>query len=443
MSGFLKRAIWRAALITLMVCAGYLTGHAYLLNQPLSFYAAFIVLALLLATATKLGWNQQRLPQTLAGTFLIFTVFLPVADFVYLKMLNIDGTPSEIKLVYSFRAAKGDPKAFYAFWKYYTDQWKEVRKAITREPDPKGILPFIYVPNSTGKFFNSEMHINNLGFRGNDFPAEKGNHYRIFALGESPTFAGTLYPDDLPWPDVLQRLIDSRLKCDRPIQVINAGAAAYNLRDNLERLRRDTLPLGPDIIISYHAFNGLDFLDTSLSRYAEPPIRTPRASALLGEAEYRLRHLRFRVLEDHQIELLDAVPMDSLLKSTYANLYRELIDLGAKYHFMVVLTNASMAVTAESPEEVKDFYSYSYYNQIRTMIAMVAEHNRMVKEIAARAEVPFIDTTPGIAGNWDSDLFLDPVHFTQKGSNLFAKRILDGLEPLLLSNQSIQCTVAP
>jgi lysophospholipase L1-like esterase len=441
MTGFPKRAFLHVALIALVICAGYLTGSAYLRGQALIFYAASIMLSLLLVVAARL-WvgNKWPLLRTLALTLVIFAVFLPVADFAYFRASTVNAAPAEIKPVYSYRAAKGDPKAFYAFWKYYTGQWKDVLKtAITREPDPKGVLPFVYVPNSTGKFFDSEVHINNLGFRGKDLPADKGNHYRIFTLGESPTFSGTLHRDDLPWPDVLQKLIDGRLNCDRPIQVVNAGAAAYDLKANIERMRRDILPLSPDMIISYHGINGLALMDATVE-FTNPPDRINRGSALLAEVEYRLRLLRFRAYEDNQVRRLDAMPIDTLLRSRLADLYRELIEMARKHHFTVVLANTSTAVTPESPIEVRDFYSRAY-TQLRTQMATVATHNRLVREIAERAEVPFIDTTPGIAGNWDSDLFLDPVHFTQKGSNLFAKRILDGIEPLLVSDEGIRCAV--
>ena len=45
--------------------------------------------------------------------------------------------------------------------------------------------------------------------------------------------------------------------CSRPVEVVNAGTEAYTLEDNLERMRRDILPLNPDLILSTHGMNGL------------------------------------------------------------------------------------------------------------------------------------------------------------------------------------------
>jgi hypothetical protein len=127
------------------------------------------------------------------------------------------------------------------------------------------------------------VRINNFDFRGADIEFDKGNRYRIFALGESPTFGATIRRDDLPWPDVLGRLIQARLRCDRPIEVINAGTEAYNLQNNLERLKRDIIPLKPDLVVSYHGYNGQQFMDMDQVSSPTPSRKEEGPSALLDE----------------------------------------------------------------------------------------------------------------------------------------------------------------
>ena len=63
----------------------------------------------------------------------------------------------------------------------------------------------------------------------------------------------------------------------------------------------------------------------------------------------------------------------------------------------------------------------------------------MVKKIANAAGVPFIDTTPNLDGNWDADLYLDLAHFTQKGNDLIAQHIFDGLVPVLQRDETLRC----
>ena len=60
------------------------------------------------------------------------------------------------------------------------------------------------------------------GFRGPEIAAEKGDRFRIVALGESQTFGPTLRDGEKPWPERLQDLFSSAA-CSRPIEVINAG----------------------------------------------------------------------------------------------------------------------------------------------------------------------------------------------------------------------------
>ena len=190
--------------------------------------------------------------------------FFPAADCLLKKSQETTTLPTEPRHStlpepsYSFRAARANPQAFSAWWAYYVNEWtrKDGGKASLEAPDPNGVLPFIMVPGSSGRFFDSIIRVNNFGFRGHDLSYDKGERYRIFTLGESPTFGPTLHPNDRPWPEMLQSLIDSQLTCKRPVEVVNAGTEAYSLQDNLERLRRDVLRLEPDLLLSYHGYNG-------------------------------------------------------------------------------------------------------------------------------------------------------------------------------------------
>jgi lysophospholipase L1-like esterase len=281
------------------------------------------------------------------------------------------------------------------------------------------------------------IHFNNFGFRGNDINRNKGDRFRIFALGESPTFGPTIHQDDRPWPEVLQTLVNSHLGCVRNIEVINAGTEFYDLKDNLERVRRDIIPLEPDLVISYHGVNGFraGFMDNSsagkLSQ--DEPQQRKRPSALIEAAREKL------YIWKKERALVSAYSEDKLLHSQYSELYRELIRLGNEHHFQVVLANSSLAVNVSSPQEVKDFYGIVENGTINLKLAQNAAHNGMVKRIANAAGVPFIDTTPNLDGNWDADLYLDVAHFSQKGNDLIAQHIFDGLVPVLQRDKSLRC----
>jgi lysophospholipase L1-like esterase len=434
------RSNWiRVAALVLVACvSGYFCRRADLglLPAPV-FYVSLIVFAVslwMLVPRALIAKVQGS--ATVGHTLIALVVLLPVADYIFVHTQSkvIESTTP----VYSFRAAKGNPKAFSAWWAYYANEWKRPNgfKASTERPDPQGVLPFVMVPNSSGQFFQSVMRINNLGFRGRDIERVKGNRYRLFALGESATLGPTINRGDRPWPDMLQALIDSLLSCARPIEVINAGTEFYTLKDNLERLRRDIIPLKPDLVISYHGYNGLrsGFMEkTGAEERAnkEPPPRK-RPSALIEAARDKLYLWRKKKA------WVATYSAEVALHSRYADLYRQLISLAHENHFQLVLANSSLAVNASSPQEVREFYG-NVFQGIDTTVAQNAAHNRMVKTIADSAGVPFIDTTPNLDGVWDADVYLDLVHFTPKGNHRIAQSMFDGIAPILQNDASLKC----
>ena len=109
------------------------------------------------------------------------------------------------------------------------DSRRRIRAAIDA-PDPLKKLPFVLVPGSSGRMFDTTIRINNLGFRGPDLPRDKGDAFRIVALGESQTFGPTLRDGEKPWPELLQDLFDRHASCGRGVEFINAGTEAYRSR---------------------------------------------------------------------------------------------------------------------------------------------------------------------------------------------------------------------
>ena len=376
------------------------------------------------------------------ATFFLFALALPAADALYRSSTGMPVAASVATPTYSYRAAHENPAAFAMWWFYYLNEWIRddgIRRTIEK-PDPQGKLPFVLAPGSSGRMFDTTIRINSAGFRGPEIASEKGDRFRIVALGESQTFGPTLRDGEKPWPERLQELFD-RASCSRPVEVVNAGTEAYTLEDNLERMRRDVLPLKPDLIISTHGMNGL--LALGLRRQAEPnePGVRPRASALLGRAVLTVE----RVLHDWRTrnEPPPAPPPplsdQALLKSRYAEAYRKLIALARDNDVPLVLATSSMAVDEGSPREVKDFYG-AVFKPIDDIIAANAAHNRLVRLLAEESGVPLIDAGAGLDGAWDDDLYLDIVHFTDRGNAREAEAMFRGLEPVLES-KGVKCAV--
>ncbi len=248
------------ALALAVLGAAAIARSAFMANRPYTFYALLVATAVLtMALAERARSPLAHGLGTSARALFLFAVALPLADFAFRTSTGLPFAASAAQPTYSYRAAHENPTAFAIWWFYYLNEWIRedgIRRSIEM-PDPQHKLPFVMIPGGAGRMFDTTIRINNLGFRGPDLPRDKGDAFRIFALGESQTFGPTLRDGEKPWPELLQDLFDQRASCGRPIEVVNAGTEAYTLEDNLERMRRDILPLKPDLILSTHGMNGL------------------------------------------------------------------------------------------------------------------------------------------------------------------------------------------
>ena len=237
-------------------------------------------------------------------------------------------------------------------------------------------------------------------------------------------------PDDQPWPELLEQMIRERLKPGRPVEVINAGVLGYNLKQNLARLPRDILPLKPDMIISYHGYNGFHLLEKSLplATVKNPPVYAPRPLKLLADGEYRLKIMVFKWRQT--APLFQHPPAYSKpMETEYAQAYRQLIQLARTNGIRLVLANYSMAVNSRSDPDVVEFYRKTFPAVLWQMKANEV-HSAIVQELAQQhPEVCLVDTRPHLDG--EHAHFTDLIHFTQDGRQQLAETFFAGIRKIL------------
>jgi len=424
------------ALALAAIVSAVVARNSFMANAAWLFYPSLAAMAPL---CLALAGQAERLIIP-ARAFLLFALTLPLADALYRTSTHLPQAGSVAAPTYSYRDAHQNPAAFAVWWFYYLNEWIRpdgIRGAI-EAPDPEKKLPFVLVPGSSARMFDTAIRINKAGFRGPEIAAVKDDRFRIFALGESQTFGPTLRDGEKPWPEQLQALFDAG-SCGRPVEVVNAGTEAYTLKDNIERLKRAILPLKPDLILSTHGMNGL--LALGLRQEAEPnePGVRPRASALLGRAVLTVERAFHDWRADAPPPAAPTLSDEALLRSPYAAAYRDLIGLSRAHDVPVVLATSPMAVNGTSPREVKDFYG-TVFKPIDDILAANAAHNRLVKLIARDKNVPVIDATQGLDGAWDEDLYLDIVHFTKAGHKRMAGTTFQALLPIL-AKAGVKCEV--
>jgi lysophospholipase L1-like esterase len=402
--------------------------ESYTRNSPWAFYLGLLsVVALLI-----FGKFWLRLPPFLVQTvnvLILLSIGLPAAD--WLTRMISAGAPDprpEDKL-YLYENAKRNPAGFVRWWGVFDSEWAKAAKEIFVF-GPTGIMLLHPRPNSRATFFQCPISINSLGFRGREIARDKANAYRIVALGESTTFGLTMNVNDKPWPQLLEEMIQQRLKPPRPVEVINAGIPACDLKGNLYRLRTEILPLKPDMIISYHGYNGFGLIRgvVPLSSTVDPPVYHARPLKLLANLEYRIKLLQAEQREQRIIAVQSSSFSDPL-QSDYARLYRQLIQLAQTNQIRLVLASYSMAVTGQSDPRLINFYRQRF-PAIIWWIKMNQIHSLIVEQLTKQnPEVCFVDTRPHLDGEHDN--FIDLVHFNPEGERQIAETMFAGIQGIL------------
>ncbi len=389
-------------------------GTGYVTNHRPAFCGGLLIWLTLLILS-KRWFSLPDWGILFVNTLILLSIVVPLFSLLCSPSEQFDVRPTLAEKPYSYEVARRDPAIFARWARYNREQGIKFFKTIF---DKKGTLRL--VPNTVATFCESIISINSKGFRGKDLPKDKGNAYRIVALGESTTFGITLEKEDQPWPEILERLIRERLKPARPVQVINAGIPGANLKENLERLPNEIMQLKPDMILSYHGYNGFSFIYRGMPRIhgKPPPIYHSRPVKLLADLEYKLAIRKYR--KDYALKS-DPRPayVSSPLETEYARLYRRLIAFASTNNIRLALATYSMAVNDQSAADVIEFYRETFLGVEWQIKANVA-HSTIVQELAREyPEVCLIDTRPQLDGI--HKMYYDLVHFTPEGERQMAE----------------------
>jgi lysophospholipase L1-like esterase len=421
---------WWRLLAVLWALLGGLAwlGAAYADNRPSAFFACLLILLALLVLCHF--WFRLNATGIVAvNTLILLLLGLPFLDLLARCAGRLRAELDPHQQYYLYDVARKNPAAFGRWWNYYLAQFREAQEQIYL-PDPDPAIGKRLRPNSRARLVQSTISINRLGFRGPEIPAEKGDAYRIVALGESTTFGITFGAEDRPWPELLDRMIRDRLQPRRPVQVINAGLPGGRLDQNLRRFVRDILPLKPDLVISYHGINAFDRLRDAVpfAPGARAPAYQDRPIRLLADVEYRLQLIRFQ----HRRRPDDAPrprPPADPLGTPYAQIYRQLIQTAQTNRVRLVLANYAMAVNDRSERALIEFYQVGYPAAV-WQIQANRVHSDLVRQLAAQhPEVTFVDTQPHLDG--EHAKFTDLVHFAPAGDQQIAETFFNALRPIL------------
>ena len=188
---------WRALVMGWAMLGGVAwVGTSYVHNHLGAFLIGLLILLALLVLC-HFWFRLSGLLIVTVNTLILFIMGFPSRTWQFVARIRCGRIFEVPRQYYLYEAGKKNPAAFGRWWNYYTAQWRQAEKQIyTPDPDPG--LTYRLRPNSRARVMRSAFAINSLGFRGREISAEKGNTYRIVALGESTTFGVTLNAETGP-----------------------------------------------------------------------------------------------------------------------------------------------------------------------------------------------------------------------------------------------------
>lgn len=148
------------------------------------------------------------------------------------------------------------------------------------------LLGWVLPPGAEAYTIDAPVRVNALGLRDEELPLEKPPGVsRVLCLGDSFTFALGVRLEDLYVKQLEQRLRSTTTS--RGFQVVNAGVAGYNTRQELITLETLGFSLDPDLIVLGFYWNDLIGNGDPLPDLATTP-RIAEGQKL--PSEERLRH---------------------------------------------------------------------------------------------------------------------------------------------------------
>lgn len=117
------------------------------------------------------------------------------------------------------------------------------------EPRLPGVLELIFPPHAQQTFETTEFmytaHINSLGLRERELPPERGDVFRIVAIGDSYTY-GWGVEQEQTWLRLLEELLAAQ---GYPVQTVNLGKPGSGPPDYAALAERAVPILRPDLIL--------------------------------------------------------------------------------------------------------------------------------------------------------------------------------------------------
>jgi lysophospholipase L1-like esterase len=293
------------------------------------------------------------------------------------------------------------------------------------------------VPNLQVKIPDGpSIRINSKGFVGVEFADVKSPEtYRIFAVGDSCTFAGDW---DVSYSAFLERMLNVD---GRKYEVINAGIEGYNSEYALGRIRDDILRYDPSLVTIYIGWN--DLMKMSPSNMSSSGQVTWLGAALNHSYIYKgLSKVMFFYIRPILMppglsgDESEYHVFDHFVPSTYEENVSAMIALLRERNVRVLLLTRPTVLTRNmSAEDLQTQHVFfPYFPEAYSVPRLRSLHdayNNSIRRLAARLQVPIVDLDEVFDRQDKRPLFWDTMHPSKEGHKLIATVLAPRIRELL------------
>jgi hypothetical protein len=278
---------------------------------------------------------------------------------------------------------------------------------------------------------------NTRGFRGPDIAVVKPpGVFRIVALGGSTTYGDHIARWEDAYPAQLEKILRQR---HHAVEVINAGVPGYSSWEMLISFEFHLLDLQPDLLLVYEGINDLYPRLVRPSQYdgmaTSKGVWRTDAPVIPASALYRFLAIRFGWMDDPtsaqsqfdrsfsaeychfdasytRCDNFDMAP-DAVLAANPPRYFernmRSLVSLALSKSVPVMLSSWAYFPSAIPEVANGTFMTLAFVQQT------VAEHNRILRNVAADLRVPFYDLAATLPTN--RAFWVEGMHLTPAGAH--------------------------
>jgi lysophospholipase L1-like esterase len=279
-------------------------------------------------------------------------------------------------------------------------------------------LCYVMRPNVHFSAADMGIQTNRWGFRGQDVSREKpAGVVRIACLGGSTTFSLNASDNDHTWPAQLERILNERYAPTR-FEVLNFGTPGYCSIESFLIFALRGLDFAPDVVLIQDALNDVRAV--------------ARPDAVLDFTHYRSPYTRIgsRWLGKSAVGRLLIGAAVKINQPGYSGRYT-LSERGVRLFQHHVESTALLArsrgiepVIVTMPDALPDDEAKCRERNAEVMLARVLIQS--LRQLGRRRDIPLVDLA--VTFPKDPELFADDTHKTDRGLELAARMIADGLQ---------------